>query len=285
MASDHKRFIRESFRLAEQAGLRGDEPFGALLVAGGRIVSRSENLAATSGDATRHAELSLVSAAMRELDAKEITGATLYASTEPCPMCAGAIYWSRIPRIVFGCSAEAFSRISGGGLNISCRDLLSTGRRQVEVIGPLLEEEALEIHRRLWRKRLCGATSDGRGRMPAMVMKRFENPDETRRFEKGKFEIVQIGSMTLGRARYEPGWKWSEHVGPMTGSTLCAVEHVGLVVSGRACVRMTDGSEMEMKPGDLFFVGPGHDSWVVGEEPYVSIHFLGAEEYAAKEDA
>jgi mannose-6-phosphate isomerase-like protein (cupin superfamily) len=112
------------------------------------------------------------------------------------------------------------------------------------------------------------------------LIKRFEQPDEVRIFEKGKFETVKIGSMTIGRASYEPGWKWSAHVGAATGATLCEMEHVGLVVSGCAACRMKDGRSFEMWAGDLFFIGPGHDSWVVGDEPYVSLHFLGAEHYA-----
>lgn len=112
------------------------------------------------------------------------------------------------------------------------------------------------------------------------LIKRFEHPDEVRTFVKGKFELVKIGSMTIGRASYEPGWKWSEHVGPTMGATSCSVEHVGLVISGSAACRMNDGRYYEMKAGDLFYIGPGHDSWVVGDEPYVSLHFLGAEHYA-----
>nr|NIM51638.1 cupin [Gemmatimonadales bacterium]NIN12536.1 cupin [Gemmatimonadales bacterium]NIR00854.1 cupin [Gemmatimonadales bacterium] len=88
--------------------------------------------------------------------------------------------------------------------------------------------------------------------------------------------------LTLGRASYEPGWKWSEHVGASTGSSSCQVEHVGLVLTGRAKVLMDDGREFELGAGDLFFVGPGHDSWVVGDEPYVSLHLMGAEAYAKK---
>jgi hypothetical protein len=114
------------------------------------------------------------------------------------------------------------------------------------------------------------------------LIKRFEQPDEVRMFEKGKFEMVKIGSMTIGRASYEPGWRWSAHVGAATGTTLCEVEHVGLVVSGCAACQMKDGRCYEMRAGDLFYIGPGHDSWVVGDEPYVSLHFLGAEHYARR---
>jgi mannose-6-phosphate isomerase-like protein (cupin superfamily) len=113
------------------------------------------------------------------------------------------------------------------------------------------------------------------------ILKRFEQPDEVRQFEKGKFEVVHMGKMTIGRATYEPGWVWSKHVGAATGAKLCQVEHVGMVVSGRAAVKMADGREFVMSPGEVFYVAPGHDSWVVGDESYVSLHFMGAEEYAA----
>jgi mannose-6-phosphate isomerase-like protein (cupin superfamily) len=116
--------------------------------------------------------------------------------------------------------------------------------------------------------------------MLEVILKRFEEPDEIRRFQKGKFELVRLGGMTIGRATYEPGWKWSVHVGAATGVTSCAVEHVGMVLSGRATAAMDDGRVIEMKPGDLFYIAPGHDSWVVGDEPYVSLHFLGADAYA-----
>jgi len=116
-----------------------------------------------------------------------------------------------------------------------------------------------------------------------VILKRFENPDETRVFEKGKLELLELGGMTIGRASYEPGWKWSEHVGKAMGQTLCRVEHVGMVVSGVATAAMEDGSVIEMRPGDVFYVPPGHDSWVVGDKPYVSLHFMGASEYARKD--
>ncbi len=113
-----------------------------------------------------------------------------------------------------------------------------------------------------------------------VILKRFDRPDEIRTFEKGRFELVSIGGMTIGRATYEPGWRWSLHVGRAAGQTSCSVEHVGLVVSGRATAAMDDGRIFEMSAGDLFFIEPGHDSWVVGDEPYVSIHFMGASDYA-----
>ena len=117
--------------------------------------------------------------------------------------------------------------------------------------------------------------------MLEVILKSFDSPDETRLFEKGKLEIVRIGRMTLGRASYEPGWRWSEHVSPIAGTPLCEVEHVGMVLSGRAMAAMKDGTEVELAAGSLFHVPPiAHDSWVIGDEHYVSLHFLGAEQYA-----
>ena len=114
-----------------------------------------------------------------------------------------------------------------------------------------------------------------------LVLKRFGAPDEVRHMEKGTFEIVRVGGMTIGRATYEPGWKWSEHVGPALGQRRCSVEHVGMVLAGTATAAFEDGTVQELTPGTLFYIPPTpHDSWVVGDEPYVSLHFLGADHYA-----
>ena len=114
------------------------------------------------------------------------------------------------------------------------------------------------------------------------ILKRFDSPDEVRTFEKGRFEIVRLGGMTLGRATYEPGWRWSAHVGPAAGLEHCDVEHVGMVLSGRVAVSSPGGETLELGPGTIFYTPPEpHDSWVLGDEPYVSLHFLGADEYAA----
>ena len=117
--------------------------------------------------------------------------------------------------------------------------------------------------------------------MVEVILKQFDKPDEVTHFDKGKFETVTLGGLTIGRATYQPGWKWSEDVGPGIGQKYCTVEHVGLVVSGCATAAFPDGRVTEMKAGDLFYVpSEPHDSWVVGEEPYVSLHFLGATTYA-----
>ncbi len=116
-----------------------------------------------------------------------------------------------------------------------------------------------------------------------VILKRFDNPDEVTHFENGKFETVTLGGMTIGRATCEPGWKWSVDVGPGFGAQFCHVEHVGMVLSGVATAAFSDGRVTEMKPGDVFYVpSEPHDSWVVGNEPYVSLHFVGAAKYARK---
>ena len=114
-----------------------------------------------------------------------------------------------------------------------------------------------------------------------IILKRFESPDETRELVKGKFEIVRLGDMTIGRATYEPGWKWSLHVGPTVSASRCTVEHIGMVLSGTATAAFDDGEVYELRAGELFYIPPTpHDSWVVGDAPYVSLHFLGADKYA-----
>ena len=118
-----------------------------------------------------------------------------------------------------------------------------------------------------------------------VAIRRFETPDEVREMTKGRFEIVRLAGVTIGRATYQPGWRWSAHVGPAVGATRCSVEHVGLVISGVATAAFDDGRVIELRPGELFYIPPvPHDSWVVGNEPYVSLHFLGAEHYAAPAD-
>ena len=118
----------------------------------------------------------------------------------------------------------------------------------------------------------------------AVILKRFEQPDEIRTMTRGRFELVRLGGLTIGRATYEPGWRWSRDVGPGLGLALCPVEHVGMVLSGCATAAFADGTVTELRAGSLFYIPPiPHDSWVVGHEPYVSLHFLGADQYASRE--
>lgn len=114
-----------------------------------------------------------------------------------------------------------------------------------------------------------------------VILRRFEEPDEARDLTLGRFEIVRIGGMTIGRATYQPGWRWSEHVGRPLGKDRCEVEHLGLVLAGEATAEFADGRLVALRAGDLFYVPPEpHDSRVVGTAPYVSLHFMGAEKYA-----
>lgn len=114
-----------------------------------------------------------------------------------------------------------------------------------------------------------------------VILRRFEQPDETREMTLGRFEIVRIGGMTVGRATYQPGWCWSEHVGRELGRERCEVEHLGLVIAGEATAEFAGGRVVTLRAGDLFYIPPEpHDSRVVGDQPYISLHFMGAGEYA-----
>jgi len=107
--------------------------------------------------------------------------------------------------------------------------------------------------------------------MNGVMMKRFEQPDETRSMDRGKFEVVRVGDRTIGRATYEPGWKWSEHVGPGLGSARCTVEHVGLVLAGVAAVEFDDGEVLLLQKGELFSIprALGLTACVLGLRDYV----------------
>jgi quercetin dioxygenase-like cupin family protein len=114
-------------------------------------------------------------------------------------------------------------------------------------------------------------------------VKNFGSPDETRKFAdgKGQVEVVKLeGGGTVGRVTFEPGFRWSEHVKPIVGTESCQVAHLGYVISGRMHIRMDDGSENEVGPGDVMALAPGHVAWVVGDEPSVQLDFQGAAHYA-----
>ena len=113
----------------------------------------------------------------------------------------------------------------------------------------------------------------------ALNIRRFDEPDDTTIFERGQVDSLQVAGMSLARARYEPGWRWSEHVGAATGQRFCQASHVGIVIAGRNRIEMEDGREFEVRTGDIFEIGPGHDSVVIGEEAYESLHLAGVEEY------
>lgn len=121
--------------------------------------------------------------------------------------------------------------------------------------------------------------------MAGITVKRFTEPDERVTFELGYADIVTIGPMTVGRGVAEPGWRWSTHVRPIAGTDRCEFRHVGLVVSGRMMIEDRDGAQHEVVPGDLFDMAPGHDGWVTGPEPFVTVDFQGMAGWAkAPED-
>ncbi len=116
--------------------------------------------------------------------------------------------------------------------------------------------------------------------MPTMIKKNFNAPEETRPMKKGKVEAVRLGEVTVMRITFEPGWRWSDCLKPIAGTASCQVAHLLHALSGRMRVRMDDGTEAEFGPGDVGSVPPGHDAWVVGNEPFVVLDFQGGAAYA-----
>lgn len=119
--------------------------------------------------------------------------------------------------------------------------------------------------------------------MGAMIKKSVNHPDETRDLPKTKIEVVNLGNATvIMRVIFQPGWKWSECVKPTVGTESCQAPHINYIISGRLKVVMDDGSEIEMGPGDVAEIPPGHDAWVIGDEPCVAIDFSAGKIYGKK---
>ena len=119
--------------------------------------------------------------------------------------------------------------------------------------------------------------------MASVEVKSFDSPDETRPFEgKGEADVVNVAGRTIGRGKFEPGWKWSENVKPIAGTESCEVSHLGYCVSGRMRVRMDDGTEGEVGPGEVVAIPPGHDAEVVGDETCVFLDFGEFGDYAKR---
>jgi class 3 adenylate cyclase len=110
--------------------------------------------------------------------------------------------------------------------------------------------------------------------------KRFDRPDEVRVVERARVELVELGELAVGRSIFEPGWRWSEHVKPIAGTQSCQVHHLGYVLSGHLHVEMTDGASLEVMGGDVFEIPPGHDAWVIGDEPWISVDWAGRRLFA-----
>lgn len=120
--------------------------------------------------------------------------------------------------------------------------------------------------------------------MAGLVRKSLNSPEETRPFEggKGQLELVNLDAGAVGRATFQPGWRWSEHIKPIAGTDSCQAAHMGYFISGRMNVVMDNGEQMEFGPGDFSIIPPGHDAWIVGNEPCVVIDWQGFTEYARR---
>jgi tRNA(Arg) A34 adenosine deaminase TadA len=156
LSPDDERYLCAAFDVAARARRHGNHPFGALLVgADGKLVLEAENTVASANDCTGHAETNLMRMASRILSAADRRGCTVYTSAEPCPMCAGAIYWANVRRVVFGLSQAQLHGVTGGepdelAIPMSCREVFAHGEHEVEVLGPSLVDEAFAVHRAFW---------------------------------------------------------------------------------------------------------------------------------------
>jgi len=156
LSNEELAFLRRAIDLALSAREHGNHPFGALLVsAEGQVLVEAENTVNTASDCTGHAETNLVRGASQLFDRPTLASSTLYTSTEPCAMCAGAIYWSGVGRVVYGLAEERLFQLTGADpanetMRLSCREVFSRGQRVIEVIGPVLEDEAETVHHGFW---------------------------------------------------------------------------------------------------------------------------------------
>lgn len=150
-------YLRRAIAMAQRSRDAGNHPFGSLIVLDGEVIAEAQSLKTRDRDATTHSEMQVLRAASSARPPSELARATLYASTEPCAMCAGASYWSGIGRVVFGFSEASLCALTGNHpwnptLNLPCRELFARGQRQVEVIGPFLEDEAAKPHQGFWQQ-------------------------------------------------------------------------------------------------------------------------------------
>ena len=156
MGADDETFLRRCFDVARRARARGSHPFGAILVSpSGDVLLEAENGYLPERDMTAHAERLLATSASRAHRPEFLAGCTLYTSAEPCAMCAGAAYWAGIGRVVYGLSERRLKAMTGAHdenptLDLPCREVFARGQRHVEVVGPLLEDEAAALHDGAW---------------------------------------------------------------------------------------------------------------------------------------
>jgi tRNA(Arg) A34 adenosine deaminase TadA len=155
MSEDEIAHLRDAIEVAASARRNGNHPFGAVLVdAAGNVLLRAENTVVTTRDLTGHAETNLVRLATARLSPEELAGCTLYASTEPCAMCAGAIHWAGIGRLVYALGEAELYELAGAGpeaLRLPCREVFARSARPMAVVGPALTDEARAVHEGFWR--------------------------------------------------------------------------------------------------------------------------------------
>lgn len=148
--NEYSSLLIRSIDLARQEANRGQLPFSALLAREDQVLLEAGNTANADGDVTRHAVMNLIARAHPQLSLNELKQCTLFASSEPCAMCSGAIYWAGISRVVFGCSGKTLQQIAGQSINVSCRDIFNHCYPVIESIGPLEEELAAELIMEFW---------------------------------------------------------------------------------------------------------------------------------------
>ena len=157
LSAHDQRYLQHTIALSREARRQGRHPFAALVVAaGGRLLAQAFNDSMPPGNPTRHAELVAAAEASRVADAATLAGATLYSSAEPCAMCAGAVYWCGIGRVVYALSETRLLALTGNHpenptLALPCRRVLACGQRDTEVLGPVLEDEAADAHHGFWQ--------------------------------------------------------------------------------------------------------------------------------------
>ena len=156
MKKDDLKFIRIAIEVAQNAREKGNHPFGAILVGeDGEILLKAENSVITKRDCTGHAETNLMRLASKNYDADFLAKCTLYTSTEPCAMCSGAIFWGNVRRVVYGLTEEGLYEMVDENaeeiLYLPCCELFAIGRKEIEVRGPVLEDEARKVHEGFWK--------------------------------------------------------------------------------------------------------------------------------------
>lgn len=163
LTEEDRSFLRRAFRLAEAAAAQGDRPFAAILVdSDGHVRAETTSVQRQMADITAHAEVTAIRQSCNEMSRDDYAAATMYASSEPCAMCAGAIYWANIGRLVFGMSEGRLREMrntsaKNAALQITCTEVLASGGHATEIVGPVLEDEAAVAHMTFWDK---DATAD-----------------------------------------------------------------------------------------------------------------------------